>query len=114
VSARATFQALGTTAIVAVAEAAALEEAHAILAGELAHVDNTCSRFRTDSELAHVNRSRGAPVDVSPRLRDELHAALAAAAETDGLIDPTLGAELRAIGYDRTFALVQSRGGWQV
>lgn len=113
-TARSSFPALGTTAVVAVSEPEALDEAHAILARELVRTDLTCSRFRADSELARVNRADGAPVDVSPRLHDELQAALAAAAETDGLVDPTLGAELRAAGYDRTFALVRARDGWHV
>jgi thiamine biosynthesis lipoprotein len=40
--------------------------------------------------------------------------ALDAARMTDGLVDPTLGTQLRAAGYDRTFALVRARDRWQV
>jgi thiamine biosynthesis lipoprotein len=38
--------------------------------------------------------------------------ALDAARNSNGLVNPTLGAHLRAAGYDRTFSLVQERGAW--
>jgi thiamine biosynthesis lipoprotein len=69
---------------------------------ELATIDLACSRFRSDSELAVVNRSAGKPVTVSPLLADALAAALRAAAATAGAIDPTVHP---AIGpHDRDFA----------
>ena len=40
--------------------------------------------------------------------------ALAAAEATGGLVDPSLGADMRAVGYDRTYALVRSRAGWKI
>jgi FAD:protein FMN transferase len=64
------------------------------------------SRFRPHSELALVNASRGPLVVVSPLFARTLRAALDAAATTDGLVDPTLGAALEAAGYDRDFARV--------
>jgi FAD:protein FMN transferase len=42
-------------------------------------------------------------VPVEPLLFDALTAALWAARTTGGLVDPTIGASLRAIGYDRDF-----------
>src|SRR5207302_7983179 len=39
-----------------------------------------------------------------------LEVALEAAESTDGLVDPTVGPALRALGYDRDFAVVVSRG----
>ena len=110
-TATASFSALGTTAIVAVAEAAALDAAQAAVERELAGIDAACSRFRSDSELALVNASAGKAVRVGPVLLDALREALRAAAATDGLVDPTIGRTLRTLGYDRTFALVRARDG---
>ena len=88
----------------AVARAAAIE-------GLFAERERVFSRFRPHSELALVNASRGPLVVVSPLFARTLRAALAAAAETDGLVDPTLGAALEAAGYDRHFADVVSDAG---
>jgi thiamine biosynthesis lipoprotein len=65
------------------------------------------SRFRPHSELALVNASRAPVVVVSPLFARALRAALDAAATTNGLVDPTLGAALEAAGYDRDFAEVR-------
>jgi thiamine biosynthesis lipoprotein len=110
----ASFEALGTTASVAVTDASALGEAGALLEAELAHVDTVCSRFRSDSELVAANRNTGRRVAVSETLRIYLEAALEAARSTGGVVDPTLGAELRRLGYDRTYALVRTRDGFQI
>jgi len=110
----ASFTALGTTAVVVVAEPAALEEARALLAADLAAVDAACSRFKPDSELAWVNAHAGAPVSLSCLLAQAVRVALDAARSSAGRVDPTLGAQLRAAGYDRTFALVRERDGWRV
>jgi thiamine biosynthesis lipoprotein len=61
------------------------------------------SRFRADSELSRVNRAHRV-AEVSPLFADVLARALAAAAATGGLVDPTLGRALEAAGYDRDFA----------
>jgi thiamine biosynthesis lipoprotein len=65
--------------------------------------DRRFTRFATDSELQRVNGA-DAPVLVSPRFARALRAALAAAQQTDGCIDPTLLRALEAAGYDRDFA----------
>jgi len=114
VSATASFPALGTTAHVAVSRPPDLEAARDLLARELAAVDRACSRFRRDSELARANARAGERIEIGPVLTEAIGAALAAAVETEGLVDPTLGADLRAVGYDRTFALVQARNGWTI
>jgi thiamine biosynthesis lipoprotein len=69
-------------------------------------IDQSCSRFREDSELSAVHRQRGHEVTVSPLLARALRAALRAARLTDGLVDPTVGAALRAAGYDADFESV--------
>ena len=106
-----TFQALGTTAVVAVADPAKRDDAVALVAAELAALDTACSRFREDSELTRVVRAGGAPVRVSPLLLDTVGAALDAARATGGLVDPTIGRSLRLAGYDATFRVVAARDG---
>ena len=105
------FRALGTTAVVATADPAALPEARRILEAELKAFDDACSRFRPDSELSELNRLAGEQVEVGPLLFLAVEVALAVAERTGGLVDPTVGANLRGAGYDRTFAEVLLRDG---
>ena len=100
-----TFQALGSFAILLVTDPEALESAYDLLTAELAAVDAACSRFRSDSELWRVNHARGRRVTISPLFADALAVALAAAAVTDGDVDPTCGQSLVRLGYDRDFAV---------
>ena len=111
---RASFPALGTTAVVAVTDPSALGDARARLALQLAAVDRACSRFRPDSELTRVNVRAGSFVEIGELLFRALRVALEAARMSDGLVDPTLGANMRAAGYDRTFALVRARDRWHL
>jgi thiamine biosynthesis lipoprotein len=67
---------------------------------ELDAVDAAASRFRPDSEIALLAKSDGRPTEVSAVLANLLDAALTAAAQTDGDVDPTVGAALIALGYD--------------
>jgi thiamine biosynthesis lipoprotein len=112
VTATASFPALGTTARVVVPHRRDLLRARGILAAQLEELDRACSRFRPDSELSRANACAGDWVQVTPLLAEAVDAALTAARATDGLVDPTLGAQLRAAGYDRTFTLVEAREGW--
>jgi FAD:protein FMN transferase len=98
------FPALGTTVRILVTDPAALAESRLVVEAEVDALDRACSRFRADSELAEVNRASGRPVTVGPLLFEALEAATWAARETDGLVDPTVGAALEALGYDRDFA----------
>jgi thiamine biosynthesis lipoprotein len=106
------FPALGTTATLAATEPGSLGFASELLRERLRALDLTCSRFRTDSELAWVNAHAGAPVSVSPLLARAVRVALDAARMSGGCVDPTLGSQLSAAGYDRTFALVRERATW--
>jgi thiamine biosynthesis lipoprotein len=65
------------------------------------------SRFNPDSELNGVNAAAGIRVQVTPTFAAMLGLALDAARETGGLVDPTLGAELEAAGYDSDFSLLE-------
>ena len=67
------------------------------------------SRFRSDSELSRLNAAAGTEVGVSVDLLEAIDVALAMAAATDGLVDPTVGLAMNRLGYDRDFADV--RGG---
>jgi thiamine biosynthesis lipoprotein len=91
-----------------------LAEAQAMLTDDLAALDLACSRFRPDSELERANARAGARIAVSELLAAATRVALNAAGASDGLVDPSLGSQLRAAGYDRTFALVRARDSWRV
>ena len=99
----------GTVARIVVTDPAALADATALVRAELAAVDAACSRFRPDSELNAVCKAGGRPVIVSPLLADLVAAALEAARQTGGDVNPTLGGALCNLGYDRDFAALTGR-----
>src|SRR5438270_2303949 len=103
------FPALGTSAVLAVADSAGLAGAHAAVEETIAAFDLACSRFREDSELSAVNAAAGRAIPVGPLLLDAVEAALRAARVTDGAVDPTVGEALIALGYDRDFAAIGER-----
>ncbi len=85
--------ALGTLAALAVTDPAVLPAARELLTTELAAVDAACSTFRGDSELAAVNAAarQDGPVRVSPLLAEAITAALRAAGQSGGDVDPVAG-----------------------
>ena len=87
------FRAMGCD-VVAVGER--VEEVRALFE----HADARFTRFRSDSELAHVNRA-GGPVLVSAAFARAVRVAMRARRQTDGLVDPTLLDAIEAAGYDR-------------
>lgn len=91
-----------------VAEPGALVLATEILHQVLDWVDQIASRFRPDSELSALNdAARSEPaVPVSAGLLTMLAVALRAAVLSDGAVDPTVGAAMCRLGYDRDFSLV--------
>ncbi|HEY2602361.1 MAG TPA: FAD:protein FMN transferase [Thermoleophilaceae bacterium] len=98
------WDALGSSAAVAVSDAAALPAARAAVEDELAALDVACSRFRDDSELSRLNAGRGRRVPASPLFLEAVEVALRAAALTGGIVDPTVGEALVAAGYSRDFS----------
>jgi FAD:protein FMN transferase len=104
------FDALGTTAVLLVADGAVLRRARAVCERMIDEVDAACSRFRDDSDLSRVNQNAGAWVTVSSTLLDALEVAIAAARSTDGLVDPTVGRAICDLGYDRDFAEILQTG----
>lgn len=99
----------GTVARIVLTDPAHLGDATGIVRHELAAVDAACSRFRPDSEVSRACRAGGRPVTVSPLLACLVRAALDAAHATGGDVDPTVGAALAGLGYDRDFAAVTGR-----
>lgn len=100
----------GTTARLLVTDPERMGAARAALAVELAAMGAACDRFRTDSELSRLNAAAGRPAEVSALFAQTLRRALEVAEATDGAVDPTVGAALVAVGYDRDLAEVR-RGG---
>jgi thiamine biosynthesis lipoprotein len=108
------FEALGTTAVVAVTGEGDPVRAETMLRDDVAELDRACSRFRADSELSVLNRSAGADVPVGELLFQAVGVAIDVARLTGGLVDPTVGRTLRLAGYDRTFARVRLGDGSRV
>ncbi|MGB8649317.1 MAG: FAD:protein FMN transferase [Mycobacteriales bacterium] len=102
-------RAIGTYVHVLVTDPSTLPAADALVVADLDALDRACSRFRDDSELVRLAGATG-PVAVSTVLAGALAAALAVAADTDGLVQPTLGRALRSVGYDRTFSTLPEDG----
>jgi thiamine biosynthesis lipoprotein len=104
------WQAFGGTAVVAVADPDRLSHARAAVQRTIDEFDRACSRFRPDSELSALNAAAGSIFPAGPVLLDAVQASLRAARVTDGDVDPTVGAALIALGYDRDFdAIVAGR-----
>jgi thiamine biosynthesis lipoprotein len=98
--------ALGTDARVAVWPPEGLPKALSAVDAELGRLDRQASRFRGDSEISQLQRSLGRAHRVSRGLAEALMVALAAARWTRGMVDPTVGGALSALGYDRDFASI--------
>jgi thiamine biosynthesis lipoprotein ApbE len=73
---------------------------------ELDRIDLAASRFRSDAEIALVNRAEGRPIKVSPCLFGAVAVALRVAEVTGGAVDPTVGGAMNRLGYDRDFAAI--------
>jgi thiamine biosynthesis lipoprotein len=99
-----------TSCRLVVTDADALGRAAAIVDDVLADVDLACSRFRPDSELLTLVRDPAGWSTLSPMLAHLLRTALGAAAQTEGAVDPTIGATLVDLGYDRDISEVASSG----
>lgn len=103
----ASWEALGTSAVLVVTDERALAQARAIVEEDLARIDWACSRFRADSELSRLNANTGRWLTVDPILIEATGLALRAARLTDGDVDPTVGLALELAGYDRDWHLLE-------
>ncbi len=90
-----------TAARLVVTEPEALPEAISLVEDELLGIELAASRFRADSELMTLVRDADGTAELSPLLAELMEAALTAARESDGAVDPTLGSVLVGLGYDR-------------
>jgi thiamine biosynthesis lipoprotein len=98
-----------TTARLVVTEPAVLAAARAVMTERLGAVGRAASRFDPGSEVSRLARATDVDArSISPVLADLLATALAAARSTDGAVDPTLGAVLAGLGYDRDLAEVSA------
>jgi thiamine biosynthesis lipoprotein len=111
---RHTFRAMGCGIEVQLVQggSAAAHEIDVALAGveaQFTAYEAALSRFLPASELSTLNRAAGAgPFHASSLLRAITGDALAAAAETGGIFDPTLATVLVRLGYDRPFPLPEA------
>jgi thiamine biosynthesis lipoprotein len=105
--ASAAWEALGTYVSLVVADGSRLEQAVEACELLLDRVDRACSRFREDSDLVMATEGSGRWVSVDPLLCQALSAAVRVAEATGGLVDPTIGHSLVALGYDRDISLVR-------
>jgi len=108
--ASASWRALGTLVQLVVTEPHRLDDACRLLEADLAEVDQACSRFRADSEICNLPVGGGRPARISPLLAEAIAVALRAASLTDGDVDPTVGAAMSAVGYDRDFEQIERIG----
>jgi FAD:protein FMN transferase len=99
-----TFNAMGCEVVLGGADGAEMRAIRALFE----HREQVFSRFRPGSELSRVNRAGAPTVAVSGLFAETVADALRAAAQTRGLVDPTLGVALEEAGYDRDFALMRS------
>ncbi len=98
------FSAMGTT-ISFIVPVAQFEEANVCVTDLFTQWEKKLSRFLPDSELSVLNRQNGW-VSVSPFLYTILEASVQAAQSTDGVFDPTMAQQIRAVGYDVSFDLI--------
>jgi FAD:protein FMN transferase len=104
--AQARFEIWGTTAHLLVADETALPAAEVALRRVLRRIDRACNRFAPDSALSRLNAAAGRTVLVDPMLLTALGVAMRAAEQTGGLVDPTVGPAVNALGYDRDLAAI--------
>lgn len=101
---QARFPAMGTEVTVMIAGRAPTGTLERVR-GLFAERERILSRFRPESELSRLNSRAGRATRVGPILFAAIDAALRAAAATGGAFDPTLGRQMAANGYDRSFGL---------
>ncbi len=93
----ASWVAWGVTASVTVTDAAALAPARRMVARQIASIEAVASRSRPDAEIHRLYRAGGRPITISPLLAELVSAALLAAEQTAGDVDPTVNAALNAL-----------------
>ena len=101
------WEALATTARLAVTDPAALVPAQHLVERQIAAVQRASSRRRPDAEIHKLDRATGRPVRISPLLAELVAAALAAASRTDGDVDPTVArTPIASLGCQRDLSVL--------
>lgn len=90
-------------------EDAALATAAATVRAVMDEVSRAVSRFRADSDLSRINAAAGRFVRVAPLTIDLIDVACDVARTTNGCVDPMVGADLIAAGYDADIEVVRRR-----
>jgi len=101
------FSLWSTTVTVVTEEPSALSGATDAVRAVLDRIELAASRFRKDSELSLLRPGLN---HVSATLADLVAEALRAARDTEGLVDPTVGGTLTALGYDRSIEQIDPDG----
>jgi thiamine biosynthesis lipoprotein len=83
--------------VAAAAIAAAMDRAFAWFH----QIEACCTRFRAESELMQLTMQIGVPVPASAMLFEAVRFALTVAEETGGAFDPTVGAAMESLGFNR-------------
>lgn len=107
---RAQFNALGTRIEVMTVDPNVIDDVVDHVRTRLAEVDLTFSRFRSDSELSHLEDGGSRPQRASPLFLELLDLAYTATQSTGGWFDPTVRDALEAQGYDRSIEQVEAFG----
>ena len=71
--------------------------------GWFQHIEQTCSRFDSQSELWRLTERMNEAVQVSRLLYEAVEFAIALAEESDGAFDPTVGLDMERRGFDREY-----------
>lgn len=74
-----------------------------------ASVEDTCSRFKEDSELSKLNQQLGKEVEVSDQLFSILKEALRFYEETNGVFNPGILSAIENSGYTKSIELIKGR-----
>src|SRR4051812_29606417 len=74
-----------------------------------ASVEDTCSRFKEDSELSRLNQQLEKEVEVSDQLFSILNEALRFYEETNGVFNPGILSAIEHSGYTKSIELIKGR-----
>lgn len=94
---------------VTVTDPAHLTSAKGTVTDLMAEVSRSANRFEPTSDLSRINAGAGRMIPVSGRTIALVDAALDAAAETGGAVDPTIGKHLERAGYARDIEEIRGR-----
>jgi FAD:protein FMN transferase len=72
-------------------------------------IEDTCSRFRSDSELSQLNQQVGKEVKVSGEMFSILSAAIRFYEETEGIFNPNVLSVLESHGYSKSIERIKGK-----